>query len=174
VADTIALVEIAMELVGVRVEVPDNTPVLILREQSGRKRILPIMIGTPEASAIHFALEGVESPRPMTHDLFVDVLGTVGVALQRVVVTEIRDHTYYAELHLQTPGGAKTVSSRPSDAIALAVRTGSEIFASDELLDAVGQDAAIVAILDADESEETIMDEFRDFIESINPEDFSG
>src|SRR4249920_334509 len=84
-ADTIAVVEIAMELVGVRVEVPDNTPVLILREQSGRKRILPIMIGPPEASAIHFALEGVESPRPMTHDLFVEVLKTVGVSLQRVV-----------------------------------------------------------------------------------------
>jgi uncharacterized protein len=167
-------VEIAMELIGVRVEVPDNTPVLILREQSGRKRILPIMIGTPEASAIHFALEGVESPRPMTHDLFVDVLATVGVTLQRVVVTEIREHTYYAELYLQTPSGAKTVSSRPSDAVALAVRTGAEIFASDDLLDAVGQDAAIVAILDADESEESIMDEFRDFIESINPDDFSS
>jgi len=163
-----------MELVGVRVEVPDNTPVLILREQAGRKRILPIMIGTPEASAIHFALEGVESPRPMTHDLFVEVLGVLGTSLQRVVVTEIREHTYYAELHLQTSAGARTVSSRPSDAVALAVRTGADIFASDELLDAVGQDAAIVAILDADESAESIMDEFRDFIESINPDDFSS
>src|SRR4249920_3100800 len=108
VADTIRSVDIAMELVGVRVEVPDNTPVLILREQDGRKRILSIMIGTPEASAIHFALEGVSSPRPMTHDLFVDVLNTLGVSLQRVVITEIREHTYYAELYLQTPKGVQT------------------------------------------------------------------
>ena len=163
-----------MELVGVRVEVPDNTPVLILREQEGRKRILSIMIGTPEASAIHFALEGVTSPRPMTHDLFIDVLTALGVSLQRVVVTEIRDHTYYAELYLQTANGMQTVSSRPSDALALAVRAGADIFASEELLDAVGQDATIAVVLEADESAESILDEFRDFIDSINPDDFSS
>ena len=132
------------------------------------------MIGNPEASAIHFALEGVMSPRPMTHDLFVDVLNTVGVTLQRVIVTEIRDHTYYAELYLQTPNGLQTVSSRPSDALALAVRAGADIFATEELLDAVGQEAATVDALDAGENEESIMDEFRDFIESINPDDFSS
>jgi len=163
-----------MELVGVRVEVPDNTPVLILREQEGRQRILPIMIGTPEASAIHFALEGVVSPRPMTHDLFVDVLGVVGVSLQRVLITEIREHTYYAELYLQTPSGPRTVSSRPSDALALAVRVGADIFATEELLDAVGQDAATAAVLEDDDAEESILDEFRDFIDSINPDDFSA
>jgi bifunctional DNase/RNase len=167
-------VDIAMELVGVRVEVPDNTPVLVLREQQGRQRVLPIMIGTPEASAIHFALEGVVSPRPMTHDLFIDVLTTVGVTLQRVLITEIREHTYYAELSLQTPNGPRTVSSRPSDALALAVRAGADIFATEELLDAVGQDAAVVAVLDDDAEEESILDEFRDFIDSINPDDFSS
>ena len=168
-----ALVDIPMELVGVRVEVPDNTPVLILREQTGKRRVLPIMIGSPEASAIHFALEGVMSPRPMTHDLFVDVLNSVGVTLQRVIVTEIRDHTYYAELYLQTPNGLQTVSSRPSDALALAVRAGAEIFATEELLDAVGQEAAAIEE-ETEVTEETIMDEFRDFIDTINPDDFAS
>lgn len=163
-----------MELVGVRVEVPDNTPVLVLREQAGRQRVLPIMIGTPEASAIHFALEGVVSPRPMTHDLLVEVLTTLGATLQRVLITEIREHTYYAELYLQTVNGPRTVSSRPSDALALAVRTGAEIFATEELLDAVGQDAAVAAVLEDDAAEESILDEFRDFIDSINPDDFSS
>ena len=164
-----------MELVGVRVEVPDNTPVVILREQTGRRRVLPIMIGSPEASAIHFAIEGISSPRPLTHDLFADVLRALGATLQKVVITEVREHTYYAELYLHTAAGDRTVSSRPSDALALAVRTKSPIFASDELLDAVGQEEAVVAVLDADpgNSEEAILDEFRDFIDSINPDDFS-
>ena len=163
-----------MELVGVRIEVPDNTPVLLLREQTGRQRILPIMIGGPEASAIHFAMEGVTSPRPMTHDLFVDVLNAVGVTLQRVLVTELREHTFYAELFLQTPAGPRTISSRPSDAMALAVRAGAGIFATEELLDAVGQDPATAVDLDAGNEEESILDEFRDFIDSINPDDFSS
>jgi len=162
-----------MELVGVRVEVPDNTPVLVLREQEGRKRVLPIMIGNPEASSIHFALEGVKAPRPMTHDLFVDVLQALGVTLQRVVITEVRDHTYYAELYLDTPTGIQSISSRPSDALALAARTGAEIFATEELLDAVGQDGAAAAALDTDGEEESILDEFRDFIDNISPDDFS-
>lgn len=162
-----------MELVGVRVEVPDNTPVLVLREQEGRKRVLPIMIGNPEASSIHFALEGVKAPRPMTHDLFVDVLAVLGGQLQRVVVTEIRDHTYYAELIIETPTGLKTVSSRPSDALALAARTGASIFATEALLDAVGQDGAVAAALNADGEDEQILDEFRDFIDNISPDDFT-
>jgi bifunctional DNase/RNase len=163
-----------MELVGVRVELPDNTPVLLLREQGGRQRILPIMIGTPEASAIHFALEGVASPRPMTHDLFVDVLTALGVTLERVVVTEIREHTYFATLHLKTPSGMQEVSSRPSDAMALAARTHSPIFATDALLDEVGQDADSASAILVEGEEESILDEFRDFIENISPEDFSG
>lgn len=163
-----------MELVGVRVEVPDNTPVLILREHGGQQRLLPIMIGPAEASSIHYALEGVTSPRPMTHDLFVDVLATLGATLDHVVVTEIREHTYYATLHLQTPTGMRQVSSRPSDAMALAARTGSPIFATEALLDEVGQDPAAAAALDVEGEEESILDEFRDFIENISPEDFSG
>ena len=157
-----------MELVGVRVEIPANTPMVLLQEQSGDHRLLPIYIGSPEAAAIHYALEGTEPPRPLTHDLFVSVLGTLGATLDKVVVTEVREHTYFAELHLTVAGAEHVVSSRPSDAIALAVRSGAGIFADDALLDEVGQVPEPVA---ADEDE--IIDEFKDFIEHVSPEDFA-
>ena len=159
-----------MVLVGVRVEIPANTPMVLLQEATGDQRLLPILIGGAEASAIHYALEGIEPPRPLTHDLFVTVLGTLGATLERVLVTEVRDHTYYAELHLATAAGPKVVSSRPSDAIALAVRCGAPLFAADELLDEVGQ---IPEPEPEDEAEE-IIDEFKDFIEHVNPEDFGS
>ncbi len=131
--------------------------------------VLPIYIGGPEATSIHQAIEGIEPPRPLTHDLFVDVLEELGTRLERVVITEVRDHTFYAELHLVSSGRTTVVSSRPSDAVALAVRIGCPIFASEAVLDAAGQ-APEPDPEDADE----IIDEFRDFIENINPEDFAG
>ena len=162
-----------MELVGVRVEVPANTPVVILREQTGANRLLPIVIGTPEASSIYAALEGFESPRPLTHDLLVHLLAQLDVTLTRIVVTEIRDHIFYAELHLVRSGGEMVVSCRPSDAIAIAVRTGSPIFATEELLLEAGQHP--VDIADAEETDaEAIIDEFRDFLDELNPDDFKG
>ena len=161
---------VLLELIGVRVEMPANTPMLLLREAQGRHRLLPIYIGSPEASAIHYALEGVEPPRPLTHDLFLDVLGELGATVTRVVVTEIRDRTYYAELHLDTPNGAKVISARPSDAVALAVRCGAELFASDELVDEVGQEP----VAEPDDDAAEIIDEFKDFIENVSPEDFAS
>lgn len=160
---------VPMELMGVRVEIPANTPVLVLREQDGQQRVLPIYIGGPEATSIHQAIEGIEAPRPLTHDLFVNVLDELGTTLERVVITDVREHTFFAELHLVTAGATRVVSSRPSDAVALAVRTGSPLFASEEVLSAAGQ-APEPEPEDADE----IIDEFRDFIENINPEDFAG
>ena len=154
---------------------PANTPMVLLRESDGGHRLLPIYIGSPEASAIHYALEGVEPPRPLTHDLFLNVLGELGTTVTRVVVTEIVDRTYFAELHLTTPTGDKVISARPSDAIALAVRCGAALFASTELIDAVGQEPEPEA---ADEAAEIIdefkdfIDEFKDFIENVSPEDF--
>ncbi len=159
---------VPLELIGVRVEMPANTPMVLLRESDGGHRLLPIYIGSPEASAIHYALEGVEPPRPLTHDLFLNVLGELGTTVTRVVVTEIVDRTYFAELHLTTPTGDKVISARPSDAIALAVRCGAALFASTELIDAVGQEPEPEA---ADEAAE-IIDEFKDFIENVSPEDF--
>lgn len=159
-----------MELLGVRVEVPANTPMVLLQSQLDDQRLLPIYIGSPEASSIHYALEGIAPPRPLTHDLFVGVLGELGTELERVVITEVRDHTYYAQLHLVTGGQPRVIDCRPSDAIALAVRTGSPIFADDDLLDEVGQRPEPAA---EDEAEE-IIDEFKDFIESVSPDDFAS
>jgi uncharacterized protein len=158
-----------MELLGVRVEIPANTPMVLLREREGRHRLLPIYIGSPEATAIHYALEGVESPRPMTHDLFIQTLALLDSRVERVVVTEMRDHTYYAELHLVTPAGPKVISSRPSDAIALAVRCEAPLFASEALMDEVGQEPPAEP-----EADDEIIDEFHDFIESVSPEDFAS
>ena len=158
-----------MELVGVRVEIPANTPMVLLQEQDGQHRLLPIYIGSPEAASIHYALEGVEPPRPLTHDLFVSVIGTLGARLTKVVVTEVRDHTYYAELHLLVGDDEQIISSRPSDAIALAVRCEAPLFASDDLMDDVGQ----VPEPEPEEEAEEIIDEFKDFIESVSPDDFA-
>lgn len=161
-----------MELLGVRVELPANTPVVMLREEGPeRPRVLPILIGGPEASAIHSAMEGILPPRPLTHDLLVTVLQTLGATLEQVVITEVREHTFFAELHLLNAAGRMVVSSRPSDAIALAVRTGSPIFAEEALLD----EAAVEAPEEPEEGdEEAILDEFRDFLDDVNPEDFAS
>jgi bifunctional DNase/RNase len=159
-----------MELIGVRVEIPANTPMVLLQEQQGEQRLLPIYIGSPEASAIHYAVEGIDPPRPLTHDLFISVIGVLGGALDNVVITEVRDHTYYAELHLSTPNGEQVVSSRPSDAIALAVRCDAPIFASDRLLDEVGQ----LPEPEPEEQAEEIIDEFKDFIDNVSPDDFAS
>jgi uncharacterized protein len=158
-----------MELVGVRVEVAASTPVVILRETEGRRRILPILIGSPEASAIHMALEGIVAPRPMTHDLIVELLRATGAELGQVVVTEIVEHTFFAELHLVRDNQQIVVLCRPSDDMAVAARVGAPIFAADELLDAVGVEATEEV---AEQEEEALLDEFRDFLEDINPDDF--
>lgn len=161
-----------MELLGVRRQLPANTPMVILRENEGdRRRVLPIMIGDNEALAIHTAMEGVTPPRPLTHDLLTLVVQRLGATLERVLVTEIRDHTFYAELHLRTATGEVVVSCRPSDALALAVRTKAPVFAEASLLDAEGME---VPEDEEEETEEAILDEFRDFLDDVKPEDFGG
>ena len=161
-----------MELVGVRVEIPANTPMLLLRERDGAHRLLPIYIGNPEAASIHSAIEGVEPPRPMTHDLMCTVIEELGATWNSVEITEVRDHTFFAELVLQTAEGASIrVSARPSDACALAVRSAVPIFAADAVLDEAGRrDAAN----DDEEEAAEIIDEFQSFLENVNPEDFAS
>ncbi|MEY3147903.1 MAG: hypothetical protein RL688_1122 [Actinomycetota bacterium] len=177
---------ISMELIGVRLDVAGNIPVLFLREREGLRRLLPIYIGTPEASSIQWASEGKESPRPLTHDLVVNLLGALGAILERVVITEVNEGTFFAELHLQSRTGSVVVSSRPSDAIAIAVRSGCAIYCQSEVLDVAGKivatDEPVEESSDPDDLEaslqgdmastDDLVDEFRDFIESINPEDF--
>ena len=171
---------VEMHLAAVRVELETNNPVVLLQEVGGAQRTLPIFIGAPEATAIAFAIQGVATSRPMTHDLFRDVLTVLGASIQRVVITELREGTYYAELHLSQNGKAQVVSSRPSDAIALAARTGAPIFADDDLLDAEGvrlpaEDEATADDEDLPpERQDEIVTEFKHFIEGIRPEDFSS
>lgn len=143
---------------------------VLLQEQDDRHRLLPIYIGSAEASAIHYALEGLEPPRPLTHDLFVTTISELGAEIAQVVVTEMRERTYFAELHLRTGDDTKVLSCRPSDAIALAVRCGAPLFANEALLDEVGQEPAA----EPEEQAEEIIDEFKDFIENVNPEDFGA
>jgi bifunctional DNase/RNase len=157
---------VPMELVGVRIELPTNTPILLLREQEG-SRYLPIWIGTPEATAIALALEGVEPQRPMTHDLLKLVVERLGATVHQIRVTELREGTFFADLVLGTDDGEIVVSSRPSDAIALAARTGSPITAERALLDEAG-----VEIQTEDEEEE--IERFREFLEDVTPEDFEA
>lgn len=169
---------IAMKLVGVRVEMPSNTPIVLLQETEGDSRMLPIFIGQAEATAIALALEEVESPRPMTHDLLRDTLVVLGAKLTKVVVTDLRDKTFYAELHLQVGTKTEIISCRPSDALALAVRTDAEVFAETHVVDSAGfvpePDDALESDEDSGELVEEVLDEFREFIDNINPEDFGG
>ena len=162
---------VEMELVGVRVEMPSSSPIALLREVGGSGRVLPIFIGAPEATAIAFALEEVITPRPMTHDLLREILDDLGVSLDRVTVTELTDGVFYAELELHGRDGVHTISSRPSDAIALAARTGSPIFASEEVLSAAGY----IEQAEPEEVEEAeVVEQFKDFLDSVNPEDFAS
>jgi uncharacterized protein len=159
-----------VRLTAVRVDLQSNTPVVLLQEVAG-ERSLPIFIGAPEATAIAFAIQGVEVPRPMTHDLMKDLLDALGANVERVVVSEVRDATYFAEIHLAVGGRVLELSSRPSDAIALAARTHSPLFVEDELMESAG------VVLDDDEDDddapEEIVGEFREFLERVRPEDFT-
>ena len=158
---------IEMELVGVRIEAPANVPCVLLRELSGDGRILVIFIGPSEAQAIVLALDGVVTPRPMTHDLIVNLLHDLGATLEAVVITDLQDKTFFAELHLRRSGQSTVVSCRPSDAIAVAARLGTPIRASVAVLDSAG-----VRPPDEAAEQEEVVEEFREFIENINPEDF--
>jgi len=162
---------VEMELVGVRVELPSNSPIVLLRETGGQRRVLPIFIGGPEATAIAFALDGVVTPRPMTHDLMKDMLDDLAVRVERIVVTDLSDRTFFAEIHLHGTDGVHRVSSRPSDAIALAVRVGAPIFAAEEVVD----EAATVIEDDGEDTEsEDVVEQFREFIDKVSPEDFAS
>jgi uncharacterized protein len=158
---------IRLSLIGVRVEVPTNQPIVLLREEKGT-RFLPIFIGSPEATAIVYALQGMETPRPMTHDLFKTVLDDLAVRVEKVEITELHDGTFYAEIEFDREGAKSRISSRPSDAIALAVRYGGEIpiFADEAVLDEAG------VLFEADEEEQEV-EQFREFLDSVTPEDFA-
>ena len=156
---------IEMTLAGVRIELPTQSPIVLLREQGG-DRYLPIWIGNSEAQAIAIGLQGVVTPRPMTHDLMKNILDEVAVQVDSISITELREGTFYATINLHRNGSSYEVSSRPSDAIALAVRLGCKIFANEDVV----SEAGILIPNEGEEEEE--VEKFREFLESVNPEDF--
>ena len=161
---------IELNLVGVRLELPTNSPIVRLREREGR-RYLPIWIGQNEAHAIALAQQGIPTPRPLTHDLMKNLLDETGVHLDRIVITELREGIFYAVIQMSRNGSRFEVSSRPSDAIALAVRASIPIFADDEVLV-----EAAIDVPEGDEEEqeeEQELEKFREFLEQVQPEDFA-
>ncbi len=127
-----------MEVVGVRVELPSNTPIVLLRELEGSHRMLPIFIGGPEATAIALALDEVNTPRPMTHDLIKNILDAQGVGLAKLEITELTNGTFYSEMYLKQDDASMIISARPSDGIALAIRMRAPIFAAEAVIDEAG------------------------------------
>ena len=153
---------IPVEVVGVRIEMPSNQPIVLLKEIEG-DRYLPIWIGAVEASAIAFAQQGLVPSRPLTHDLFTSVLQILQSSVERVVITDIVDGVFYAEILL---AGGISVSARPSDAIALALRRSAPISAAEELFSKAG-----IEIPNQSEDE---VEKFREFLDQINPDDFAS
>ncbi|GHD20424.1 bifunctional nuclease family protein [Nocardiopsis kunsanensis] len=149
-----------MEVVGVRVEMPSNQPIVLLKEADG-ERYLPIWIGGVEATAIALAQQGVAPARPLTHDLFRDVLDALGTGLEAIRITGLSDGIFYAELVFDN---GVEVSARPSDSIALALRTGTPIYAHEDVIEEAG-------IPIPDEQEDQV-EAFREFLDNISPEDF--
>lgn len=149
-----------LDVLGVRVELPTNQPIVLLRERDGARH-LPIWIGAAEATAIAYAQQGVVPPRPMTHDLLVNVIAALGSRIQRVRIDTLTDGVFHATLVLD---GGIEVDSRSSDAIALAIRVGAEVVTTDDLLDSAG-------ITLAEENEDEV-ERFKEFLDHVSPEDF--
>lgn len=142
-------------------------PIVLLRT-SDERLLLPIWIGPNEANAIMAKLRGSEPSRPMTHDLLQSVVDAMGASIVRVTVTELRDNTYYAVITLRVNGEEIEIDSRPSDAIALAVRVEAPIFAADDVV----EESAVEA--ETPEPDQEVVDEFRRFLDDVRPDDFAG
>ena len=158
-----------LEVVGVRVEMPSSQPIVLLKEIEGT-RFLPIWVGAVEATAIAFAQQGVEPPRPLTHDLLKSVIAATGNSVTEVYLSGIKDGVFYADLIFAS---GVEVSARPSDAIALALRTGTPIYGSDALLEEVGIEISEGADEGGAPGEEGELERFREFLDQIDPEDFA-
>ena len=151
-----------VEVVGVRVEMPSNQPIVLLKEVDGI-RYLPIWVGATEATSIAFAQQGLTPPRPLTHDLMKNIIGDLGSKVESVQVTHLFDGVFYSKIMLEK---GVEVSARPSDAIALALRTGALIYATEDLFQAAG--------IEIPDQADDQVEAFREFLDQINPEDFLG
>ena len=160
--------EVEMKIRGLMMDPVTNMPIVILKDVNGNT-VLPIWVGIYEANAIALEIEKVTTPRPMTHDLLSDVLGELDVECTRVAVTELRENTFYASISLRVNGRELEVDSRPSDALALAVRAGAPIFAADDVI----AESAIEFEHEVEDTEE-VVEKFKDFLDHVTPEDFAG
>jgi uncharacterized protein len=156
-----------MVIYGVSFDMVGKQPIVLLKTTEGNK-FLPIWIGHPEAAAILMKLQGASTPRPMTHDLFTDMLGQLDARVVRIAVTELRDNTFYAMITISIDGSEIEVDSRPSDAIALAVRADAPIFAADSVIE-----ESAIEFEHEDVNEEEVVEEFKKFLDEVKPEDFS-
>ena len=157
-----------MVIYGVSFDMVGKQPIVLLKAVDSNK-FLPIWIGHPEAAAILMRLQGASTPRPMTHDLLVDILGEVETKCTQVAVTELRDNTFFATITLVANGREIEIDSRPSDALALAVRSGAPIFAADDVI----AESAIEFEHEVEDTEE-VVEKFKDFLDRVTPEDFMG
>ena len=157
-----------MSIYGINLDLFSSSPIVILKVED-ENRYLPIWIGQPEARSILMKLQNQEFSRPLTHDLAVNLVSELGGSMEKVTVTELRDSTFFATISVQIDGRTVEIDSRPSDAIALAVRSGAEIFAADEVI----EEAAVVFEEAMEETpEDEVVDKFKDWMNQVQPEDF--
>jgi uncharacterized protein len=156
-----------MVIYGVSFDMVGKQPIVLLKTADGNK-FLPIWIGHPEAAAILMKLQGAATPRPMTHDLFTEILGQLEARVVRIAVTELRENTFYALITVQVDGSEIEIDSRPSDAIALAVRSGAPIFAAEAVIE-----ESAIEFEHEDVNEEEVVEEFKKFLDEVKPDDFS-
>ena len=157
-----------MVIYGVSFDMVGKQPIVLLKTIDGNK-FLPIWIGHPEAAAILMKLQGATTPRPMTHDLINDLINELDAQCTRVSVTELKDNTFYASITLRVNGQEVDIDSRPSDALAVAVRTSAPIFAAEEVI----QESAIEFEHEVEDTEE-VVDKFKKFLDEVTPEDFAS
>ncbi len=157
-----------MVIYGVSFDMVGKQPIVLLKTVDSNK-FLPIWIGHPEAAAILMKLQGATTPRPMTHDLVTDMLTELDVTCTRVSVTELKENTFYASITLTHNGQEVEIDSRPSDALALAVRAGAPIFAAEDVI----SESAIEFEPEVEDTEQ-VVEKFKDFLDNVTPEDFAG
>lgn len=163
----------SVDLVGIQFDPAAGVSVLVLRERDDPNRLLPIVVAGAEAASIAMAAQGVRPPRPMTHDLMASLVATLAGQLEGVEVTEVRDGAFVAELAVTGPTGAQRIDTRPSDAIALAVRLGAPLYVSEQVLDVAGAvPAPEPAALDPAQIEAEV-DTFREFLADVDPAAFA-
>jgi bifunctional DNase/RNase len=167
---------IPVTVAGVRMEMPSNTPIVLLQEQSGT-RYLPIWVGAVEATAIAYAQQGVLPPRPLTHDLFIEMVSGLGAKIESVRITDLTDGVFFAIIDVQRPDGSIVhINARPSDAIAIALRADAPISASEDVVDEAGVEIPMDpdSVSTSSGVPEDQVEKFREFLEGISPEDFEA